>query len=295
MAATKPILTITGSDSTSESGIQADIKTISELGGYAVTAITSVTVQTTLGIQEIYDLPAEIVREQIEAVMNDMQPDVVKVGMIRNEEVLKVVVDELRRYKPRHIIYDPIIRSSRGDALMTDHMLNCIVDKLMPLVTQVVSLDAVRYHGMKNRYASALAVFLNNGEGTDEARKKAKEYVDSQTLRDNKLSGRANDLYLAFLNEVTEHVGKNNDVLFYAERLNVSTRYLAQVTRQIANKTPKMIIDQKLVHKIEVLLKTTERNIQEIANECGFSSQAHLSSFFKKLRGVSPTGYRKKY
>lgn len=295
MAATKPILTITGSDSTSESGIQADIKTISELGGYAVTAITSVTVQTTLGIQEIYDLPAEIVREQIEAVMNDMQPDVVKVGMIRNEEVLKVVVDELRRYKPRHIIYDPIIRSSRGDALMTDHMLNCIVDKLMPLVTQVVSLDAVRYHGMKNRYASALAVFLNNGEGTDEARKKAKEYVDSQTLRDNKLSGRANDLYLDFLNEVTEHVGKNNDVLFYAERLNVSTRYLAQVTRQIANKTPKMIIDQKLVHKIEVLLKTTERNIQEIANECGFSSQAHLSSFFKKLRGVSPTGYRKKY
>lgn len=295
MAATKPILTITGSDSTSESGIQADIKTILELGGYAVTAITSVTVQTTLGIQEIYDLPAEIVKEQIEAVMNDMQPDVVKVGMIRNEEVLQVVVDELRRYKPQHIIYDPIIRSSRGDALMTDHMLNCIVDKLMPLVTQVVSLDALRYHGMKNRYASALAVFLNNGDGTDEARKKAKEFVDSQTLRDNKLSGRANDLYLDFLNEVTEHVGKNNDVLFYAERLNVSTRYLAQVTRQIANKTPKMIIDQKLVHKIEVLLKTTERNIQEIANECGFSSQAHLSNFFKKLRGVSPTGYRKKY
>ena len=79
-------MTITGSDSTSESGIQADIKTISELGGYAVTAITSVTVQTTLGIQEFFDLPAKIVEAQIEAVMNDVQPDVVKIGMIRTEE-----------------------------------------------------------------------------------------------------------------------------------------------------------------------------------------------------------------
>lgn len=295
MAATKPILTITGSDSTSESGIQADIKTILELGGYAVTAITSVTVQTTLGIQEIYDLPAEIVKEQIEAVMNDMQPDVVKVGMIRTEEVLDVVVDELRRYKPRHIIFDPIIRSSRGDALMTDHMLNCIVDKLMPLVTQVVSLDAVKYHGMKNRYASALAVFLNNGDSTDEARKKALEFVYSQTVRGDNLKSRANDLYMDYLNVVTEYVGKKNDVQFYAEKLNVSTRYLAQVTRQIANKSPKMIIDEKLIKKIELLLKTTEKNVQEIANECGFSSQAHLANFFKKLRGVSPTGYRKKY
>ncbi|MBQ4380649.1 MAG: AraC family transcriptional regulator, partial [Bacteroidaceae bacterium] len=117
----------------------------------------------------------------------------------------------------------------------------------------------------------------------------------SQTVRDNNLGSRANELYMDFLNVVTEHVGKKNDVQFYAEKLNVSTRYLAQVTRRIANKSPKMIIDEKLVKKIELLLKTTERNVQEIAYECGFSSQAHLANYFKKLRGVSPTGYRKKY
>ena len=70
------ILTITGSDSTGGSGVQADIRTISELGGYAVSAITSITVQNTLGIQEFFDIPAEIVSGQIEAIMNDVQPDI---------------------------------------------------------------------------------------------------------------------------------------------------------------------------------------------------------------------------
>ena len=94
------ILTITGSDSTGGSGVQADIRTISELGGYAVSAITSITVQNTLGIQEFFDIPAEIVSGQIEAIMNDMQPDIVKIGMIRRVETLNVVIDALTKYRP---------------------------------------------------------------------------------------------------------------------------------------------------------------------------------------------------
>lgn len=287
-------MTITGSDSTSESGIQADIKTISELGGYAVTAITSVTVQTTLGIQEFFDLPAKIVEAQIEAVMNDVQPDVVKIGMIRTEEVLDVVVEELRKYKPRHVVYDPTVRSSRGDSLMTENMLNLIVDKLLPMVTQVVRLDAVKYHGMKNRYASALAVFLNNGDDTELAKKKANEYVDRMAVKENNLKGRANELYSDLLDEVASNAGRKNDVQYYADKLNVSSRYLAQVTRMIAHKTPKMIIDEYLIKKVELLLKTTDWNVQEVANECGFSSQAHLTNYFKKRMGMTPTDYRRK-
>ncbi len=102
-----PILTITGSDSTGGSGVQADIKTIFELGGYAVSAITSITVQNTLGIQEFFDIPAEIVSGQIEAIMNDMQPNIVKVGMIRKVETLNVLIDALTKYRPDHIIYAP--------------------------------------------------------------------------------------------------------------------------------------------------------------------------------------------
>ena len=95
------ILTITGSDGTGGSGIQADIRCISELGGTVTSVVTSITVQNTLGIQEFYDLPAPIVREQIEAIFNDLQPQVVKVGLMRNIEVVEVVAEMIRKYLVR--------------------------------------------------------------------------------------------------------------------------------------------------------------------------------------------------
>ena len=84
----KVILTITGSDGTGGSGVQADIRFISALGGMAASAITSITVQNTLGIQEIHDLPASVVRQQVEAIVNDLQPEVVKIGLLRRIDVV---------------------------------------------------------------------------------------------------------------------------------------------------------------------------------------------------------------
>ena len=139
------ILTITGSDSTGCSGVQADIRTIAELGGYAVSAITSITVQNTLGIQEFFDIPAEIVSGQIEAIMNDMQPDIVKIGMIRRVETLNVVIDALTKYRPAHIIYAPAIWSSQGDALMTEDVVSQIKYRLLPLCS-VGTQEGERHH-----------------------------------------------------------------------------------------------------------------------------------------------------
>ena len=82
------ILTITGSDGTGISGVQADIRFIHELGGQAVSAITSITVQNTLGIQQFHDLPAAIVRQQVEAIINDLQPQVIKIGLLRRADVV---------------------------------------------------------------------------------------------------------------------------------------------------------------------------------------------------------------
>ena len=135
----KPILTITGSDPTGGSGIQADIKTMLELGGYAVSVITSITVQTTLGIQSFYDLPARTVAAQIEAVMNDLQPEVVKIGLIRTAEALDVVVETLHRYRPRYVVYDAVKLSTRGDALLSEALVREIHDRLLPLCTLVIS------------------------------------------------------------------------------------------------------------------------------------------------------------
>nr|WP_294767324.1 hydroxymethylpyrimidine/phosphomethylpyrimidine kinase [Prevotella sp.] len=316
-----PILTITGSDSTGGSGVQADIKTISELGGYAVSAITSITVQNTLGIQEFFDVPAEIVSGQIEAIMNDIQPSIVKVGMIRRVETLEVVIDALTKYRPDYIIYAPAIWSSNGDALMTEDVVSQIRYRLLPLCSVVVArkkendiilqdtkllrmaedngmkvflLDNANSHGLTNRFSSALAVYLNQGKKMEDALAMAQDFINVELTRESNLQGRSSELYNQFISQVNNFCRTYSDVHFYADQLNVSSRYLAQVTRRISGKTPKAIIDEYIVKEIERELSTTTHTMQEIANTFGFSSQAHLTKFFKKMRGLTPSEYRKK-
>ena len=290
----KPILTITGSDSTGGSGVQADIKTISELGGYAMSAITSITVQTTLGIQQFYDVPASIVAGQIDAVMNDFEPDVVKIGLIRREDTLDVVVKALQKYRPRHVILDTVVLSSRGDTLISREMQDAIRCQLIPLCTLVVKKDEGMMHGLSNRYASAVAVFLSQGLAHEEAETQAKAYINTQVVKSSDLQGRSSELYNELLDTIVEHHREASDVKFYADLLNVSSRYLAQVTRRISGKSPKAIIDDYLIHEIELQLKSTDNTVQEIAYRFGFSSQAHFTKFFKKLKGVSPTEFRRR-
>ncbi|MBD9261232.1 MAG: helix-turn-helix domain-containing protein [Prevotella sp.] len=316
-----PILTITGSDSTGGSGVQADIKTISELGGYAVSAITSITVQNTLGIQAFFDVPAEIVSGQIEAIMNDIQPSIVKVGMIRRVETLEVVIDALTKYRPDYIIYAPAIWSSNGDALMTEDVVSQIRYRLLPLCSVVVArkkendiilqdtkllrtaedngmkvflLDNANSHGLTNRFSSALAVYLNQGKKMEDALAMAQDFINVELTRESNLQGRSSELYNQFISQVNNFCRTYSDVHFYADQLNVSSRYLAQVTRRISGKTPKAIIDEYIVKEIERELSTTTHTVQEIANTFGFSSQAHLTKFFKKMRGLTPSEYRKK-
>lgn len=316
-----PILTITGSDSTGGSGVQADIKTISELGGYAVSAITSITIQNTLGIQEFFDVPAEIVSGQIEAIMNDIQPTIVKVGMIRRVETLGVVIDALTKYRPDYIIYTPAIWSSNGDALMTEDVVSQIKYRLLPLCSVVVArkkendiilqdtkllrmaedngmkvflLDNANSHGLTNRFSSALAVYLNQGKKMEDALAMAQDFINVELTRESNLQGRSSELYNQFISQVNNFCRTYSDVHFYADQLNVSSRYLAQVTRRISGKTPKAIIDEYIVKEIERELSTTTHTVQEIANTFGFSSQAHLTKFFKKMRGLTPSEYRKK-
>ena len=286
-------MTITGSDSTGGSGVQADIKTISELGGYAMSAITSITVQTTLGIQQFYDVPANIVAGQIDAVMNDFEPEVVKIGLIRREDTLEVIVNALQKYRPRHVILDTVVLSSRGDTLISREMLEAISHQLVPLCTLVIRKDDGSMHGLSNRYASAVAVFLSQGFSPDEAETKAKAYINTQVVRASDLQGRSSELYNELIDAIVEHHRKASDVKFYADLLNVSSRYLAQVTRRISGKSPKAIIDDYLIHEIELQLKSTDNTVQEIAYRFGFSSQAHFTKFFKKLKGISPTEFRK--
>lgn len=305
------ILTITGSDSTGESGVQADIRTITSLGCTAVSAITSVTIQNTLGIQEFYDLPASVVGGQIEAIVNDVQPQAVKVGMVRREETLDVIVSTLQKYRPQFVIYDPVLFSTRGDQLMGEDVLQQVRRRLFPLCTAIVVnlrdahkilgdephanvyfMDEQLWHGLANGFSSSLAAYLCQGHDMATAVEKARQFSRHQLLTAPNLQGRGSQLYNDFVHSVQQHHRHNSDVAYYADRLNVSSAYLGQVCRRIAGRSPKTIIDDCIVADIENQLLTTSQSIQQIALALGFSSQAHLSRFFRKLVGQTPSEYR---
>ena len=309
----KTILTITGSDSTGGSGLQADIRTISALGGQAVSAVTSITMQNTLGIQAFYDLPPEIVRGQIEAVINDFQPEIVKVGMVRNVGTLAAIVATLTKYRPRYIIYDPIVTSSNGERLMSNDVLAQVLRELLPLCSIVIFRDSdakaafasavppskalfvkdLTQHGYSNSFSSALAVYLAENDDMERAVDQAKEYIRTLISRNRNLQGRSSQLYDEFNELVRSNFRTNRDVSFYADCMNVTPRYLAQVTHRITGLSPKAIIDRQLASALGRQLTTTRDTIQEIAYSFGFTSQAQFSKFFKKETGFSPTLYRR--
>ena len=294
MAAT--ILTITGSDGTGGSGVQADIRFISELGGVAASAVTSITVQNTLGIQEFHDLPASVVRQQVEAIVNDLQPQVVKIGLVRRIDVVETLVDVLKKYKPRHIVYAPVLKSTNGEQLVSEKVYDAIKRLLIPICTVVLEPSDLpvgsRKHGSANQLASAVAFYLSRGEEVDEAMLHARTYLKQLPADYADGNSRSEELYNQFLNAVEHFFNRYADVAFYAEQLNVSPRYLGQVTRRIAERSPKSIIDERITTEIALLLTKTNKPLKEIAQQLGFSSQAHLSRYFKKQKGVSPSQYK---
>lgn len=131
------ILSIAGSDCSGGAGIQADIKTISALGGYAASAITAITAQNTVGVQAVHPLPTDIIRAQIEAVMDDLQPDVLKIGMVHHAAIVHVIVECLLKYRPKFVVYDPVMISTSGRRLMNEETVQVIKEELFPLCTLI--------------------------------------------------------------------------------------------------------------------------------------------------------------
>lgn len=107
----KKVLTIAGSDSCGGAGIQADIKTIGAMGVYGMSVITAVTAQNTLGVSGVFEMPKDIVEEQLKAIFEDIEVDSVKIGMLSGIEIIKTVTDSLKKYKAENIVIDPVMLS----------------------------------------------------------------------------------------------------------------------------------------------------------------------------------------
>lgn len=131
------VLSIAGSDSGGGAGIQADLKTFSALGCYGMTAITAITAQNTCGVTGIHGIPPEMLKAQIDAVVQDIGVDAVKIGMLHSPEVVRVVADAIRKYQLPNVVLDPVMVATSGDRLIAAETVSVLVQELFPLAEVV--------------------------------------------------------------------------------------------------------------------------------------------------------------
>ncbi|MCY4401617.1 MAG: bifunctional hydroxymethylpyrimidine kinase/phosphomethylpyrimidine kinase [Candidatus Poribacteria bacterium] len=133
----KQILTIAGSDSGGGAGIQADIKAISANGGFAMSAITSVTAQNTVTVTDAFDLPISLIEAQLDAVFTDFDVASVKTGMLSSSSIVETVASKLREYTPKSIVVDPVMISKSKFPLLKAEAINSLRYALIPLATVI--------------------------------------------------------------------------------------------------------------------------------------------------------------
>lgn len=366
MLTQSPILTISGSDSTGLSGIQADIKTIAALGGHPLSAVTCITSHDSNRHVDnkkirIFDLPPRVVAGQTAAIIEDAHPVCVKVGLIRGAEAVRAVRNEIVGCK--HIVVAPGIFATDGTMLVDDATVRAIKRYLIPeadllmlrckdvecLLDMTINSDddmlqaasqlremgarwillrggqyfqgrliglmfgsndehpdqyqhqfftshnteGWQQRGVGGALSAAIAARLGIEGDVPTAIMKAHEYIHSQVVYAQKVDAfRSVDIYQAFTNLIAEHYKTDHDVELYANRLSISRRYLANITRRVANCSPKEMIDNFIMIRAKILLSTTRLSVQEVAYELGFKTDEHFSKFFQRKESVSPGKYR---
>lgn len=125
------VLIIAGSDSSGGAGIQADIKTVTSLGCYAMTAITAVTVQNTTGVKSIIAIDPKEISNQIEFTSNDIKPNAIKIGMLHSKKVISAVMKSLKKIKVNKIVLDPVMVAKGGEKLINNQAIEDIKRKLI--------------------------------------------------------------------------------------------------------------------------------------------------------------------
>ena len=198
----KTALSIAGSDSCGGAGIQADIKTMTMNGVYAMTAITALTAQNTTGVRAIQEATPAFLKEQLDAVFEDIFPDAVKIGMVSSSDLVRVIAERLRHYGAKNIVVDPVMVATSGSSLMKTDAVQTLIDELLPLSTVITPnipegeilssekiesrddmeraakrIDNPNTHGTGCTLSSAIASNLAKGYSLSESVARAKEYI----------------------------------------------------------------------------------------------------------------------
>lgn len=160
----KKVLTIAGSDSCGGAGIQADLKTMSSLGVYGMSVITAITAQNTVGVQDVMEVSKELVEAQIRSIFDDIRVDAVKIGMVSNIEIIKVIKDLLIEYKAKNIVIDPVMVSKSGYFLLRPEAqqaikeLISIADVVTPNIPEAEVLTGMKIENAGSMKEAALII-----------------------------------------------------------------------------------------------------------------------------------------
>ena len=211
----KTALTIAGSDSSGGAGIQADMKTMTANGVYAMSAVTALTAQNTTGVTDILESTPHFLGEQLDAIFTDIFPDAVKIGMVSSADLIVVIAEKLKQYKAKNIVVDPVMVATSGAKLLRDDAVEALCRELLPLaavltpnipeaeilsgmtITDATGMEAAakyiseKYgcavlckgiynpntHGTGCTLSSAIASNLAKGYDLDESVERAKEYI----------------------------------------------------------------------------------------------------------------------
>lgn len=177
-------LSIAGSDCSGGAGIQADLKTMTMNGVYAMSAITALTAQNTAGVFEISEVTPDFLGKQLDAVFTDIRPDAVKIGMVSSGALIETIAERLRRYQAKKIVLDPVMAASSGEKLLESDASAALRRELLPMVTLVTPnigeaqiLSGMAIHGKDDMIAAAAlvgerygcAVLLKGGHSAGDA------------------------------------------------------------------------------------------------------------------------------
>lgn len=165
-------LTIAGSDSGGGAGIQADLKTFSALGCYGTSVITALTAQNTLGVTDIHSIPPDFVKEQLRAVLTDIRPQAIKIGMVHTPELATAISEVLTEYKDIPVVLDPVMVATSGARLIEESATNRIISELFPLATiitpnldEAALLANLPISGVEDMYEAGKAILREGAKG----------------------------------------------------------------------------------------------------------------------------------
>ena len=159
-------LSIAGSDSSGGAGVQADLKTMTMNGVFAMSAITALTAQNTTGVTGILEADPEFLKKQIDAVFEDIRPDAVKIGMVSSSGLIKTIAERLQHYKAENIVVDPVMVATSGSRLLEEDAVDTLKKELLPIATVITPnipeaeiLCGMEIHTEEDMVAAAKAIY----------------------------------------------------------------------------------------------------------------------------------------